>query len=70
MNAYDYDQYTAADVKGHWHIHSVHRRISGTSVPGSPSISGGNRTGGTGGDKKAFWEQRLYVHSDLHCELL
>lgn len=36
MNAYDYDQYTAADVKGHWHIHSVHRRIFRHFCPRQP----------------------------------
>ena len=70
MNAYDYDQYTAADVKRAL-AHSqrtpedFQALLSPAALPYLEEIAQAAQV-----DKKAFWEQRLYVHSDLHCELL
>ena len=47
MNAYDYDSYTAADVR--------RARFCSTFVTGCPSFFGRNCTDGTEGDKETFW---------------
>ena len=39
-------------------------------ITGSPSIFGRNRPGSPDRDKKTFWKQCLYVHTDLYCKLL
>ena len=44
--------------------------FSGTSVSGSASISGRDRSGRENRNKKTFWKQCVYVYTDLHCKLL
>ncbi len=71
MEAYDYDTYTAADVKRALaHDRADTGRFSGTFVTGSSAVSGRNCTGSTDGDEKTFWKQCLYVYTDLYCKLL
>ncbi len=70
MDAYDYDKYTAADVKEHWHMTTYTGRFSGAVVTGSTAASGRDCPGSAEGDKKTFWKQCLYVHTDLYCKLL
>lgn len=70
MEAYDYSKYTAADVKMHLHIRNVLRRISVRCYHRQPFRFGRDRTGSPDRDKKTFWKQCLYVHTDLYCKLL
>ena len=52
MNAYDYDSYTAADVR-----RAIYKdnRTPEAFVTGCPSFFGRNCTDGTEGDKETFW---------------
>ena len=60
MNSYDYQQFTAAHTAG----------FSGTALSCCTAVSGRNRPGCPKGDKGTFWQQCLYVHTDLYCQLL
>ena len=71
MEAYDYNTYTAEDVKRALaHTKRTPEDFQGVIVSSSVTISGRNRTGRTAGNKKTFWKQCLYVYSDLYCKLL
>ena len=66
MEAYDYSKYTAADVKNAL----AHSERTPEVITGSPSAFGRDCPGSSEGDKKTFWKQCLYVHTDLYCKLL
>ena len=56
MNAYDYDSYTAADVRrAIYKDNRTPEDFAGTFVTGCPSFFGRNCTDGTEGDKETFW---------------
>ena len=68
MEAYDYSKYTAADVKNAL-AHSE-RTPEDFRALLSPAALGRDRPGSSERDKKTFWKQCLYVHTDLYCKLL
>ena len=68
MNSYDYQQFTAADVKRA--LAHTERTPQDFQALLSPAVSGRNRPGCPKGDKGTFWQQCLYVHTDLYCQLL
>ena len=56
MEAYDYNTYTAEDVKTCTDTCRAHTgRFSGVIVTGSTAISGGNSAGSADRDEKTFW---------------
>ena len=70
MEAYDYSKYTAADVKNALAHSERTPEDFRALLSGSPSAFGRDCPGSSEGDKKTFWKQCLYVHTDLYCKLL
>ena len=71
MNAYDYDQYTEKDVRRALeHDNRTVEDFQALSFSCGTSTSGRDRAGGESGDKKTFWKQCLYVHTNLYRKLL
>ena len=70
MEHYDYAKYTAEDVKRAL-AHSertpedFQALLSPAALPFLEEIAQAAQI-----EKKAFWQQRLHVHTDLHCQLL
>lgn len=71
MEAYDYSKYTAADVKNALaHSERTPEDFRALLSPANSSAFGRDCPGSSEGDKKTFWKQCLYVHTDLYCKLL
>ena len=80
MEAYDYNTYTAEDVKRALaHAERTPEDFqallspagfSGTALSCCTAVSGRNRPGCPKGDKGTFWQQCLYVHTNLYRKLL
>ncbi len=70
MKHYDYAKYTAEDVKRAL-AHSertpedFQALLSPAALPFLEEIAQAAQM-----RQKAFWQQRLHVHTDLHCQLL
>ena len=68
MNAYDYDKYTEADVKRAL-AHDI-RTPEDFAALLSPAALPHLEVHSARKKRVSIWQQRLYVHTDLHCQLL
>ena len=71
MEQYDYDKYTAKDVKAALsHEVCTVENFEAFLSTGCTSLSGRNGTKSTKGNEKTFWKFYLYVYTFIYCELL
>lgn len=70
MNAYDYNQYTAADVRRAIYKENRTPEDFAALCPRRTSAAGRDGPDGPERNKKTFWKLYYDVYSFVHCQLL